>query len=194
MGYKSATAALGETCTHWRICILNGRDWIHGSFACKFLSGLSKLKQHIFLTSVVCVYPPRVFPKTLGVSERKPEAFWCWQKITSHQLHQAGRKHGRSIGRWYRKVPHIFPHNFTRFSQGAQRIKSASLLCEIWGIFPAVFWPGGSEPDLWGEWLLLWRPIRSPVRWATVAKANLRQGGWNEGKRQEAMLPTLNTC
>lgn len=77
-----------------------------------------------------------------------------------------------------------FSHNFTIFSRSPAKKKiSKRLLCEIWGIFPAVFWPGGSEPDLWGEWLLLWRPIRSPVRWATVAKANLRQGGWNEGKR-----------
>ena len=86
-------------------------------------------------------------------------------------------------GGWYRKRP-FFPHNFTRFSQGAQPIKSAIAMCvKSEEFFPAVFWPGGSEPDLWGEWLLLWRPIRSPVRWATVAKANLRQGGWNEGKR-----------
>lgn len=185
---------MGETCTHWRICILNGRDWIHGSFACKFLSGLSKLKQHIFLTSVVCVYPATpLFVQNFGVSENLRLSDAGRRLQATNCIKQAGNVMAGPMGGWYRKRP-FFPHNFTRFSQGAQRIKSASAMCEIWGIFPAVFWPGGSEPDLWGEWLLLWRPIRSPVRWATVAKANLRQGGWNEGKRREAMLPTLNTC
>lgn len=128
MGYKSATAALGETCTHWRICILNGRGWIHGKFFLQISEWFVKIKAtHFFLTSVVCVYPPR-YPKTL-VFRKDSEAFWCWQKITSHQLHQAGRKHGRSIGRWYRKVPHIFPIT-SRFSQGAQlKKKSASACC-----------------------------------------------------------------
>ena len=130
---------------------------------------------HFQTTSVVCVYPPG-YPK-FGVSDS--EAFWCWQKITSYQLHQTGPR-----GRY----PHpFFPwlHHFLEHS-----IKLA--ICESFRNLSCVarwVWT-----DLWGEWLLLWRPIRSPVRWATVAEANLRQGGWNEGKRGNVAKTKYITC